>query len=212
MKKLVVFLGIFFIALAFAVEAFSAPTRVVDVIANASSPYIITVCWTSPAPTAGKVLTVNDLRVSTAPISALNWTTRTQVSEPSPSTPGTQQCTDIVSLSSTTTYYVGLKVQDSGGTWSTLSNIAVTITYAATKNATLSWSQPLTNADGTPLDDLAGYKLYYGTTSGNYTTSIDVGNVTTFVTPNLTWGVVYYFSLTAYDTSGNESGYSNEIN
>jgi hypothetical protein len=90
--------------------------------------------------------------------------------------------------------------------------LALTITYAATRNATLSWNQPLTNTDSTPLDDLAGYKLYYGTASGDYSTSIDMGNVTTFVVPNLTWGIIYYFSVTAYDTGGNESGYSNEIN
>jgi hypothetical protein len=33
--------------------------------------------------------------------------------------------------------------------------------------ATLTWDAPTTNADGTPLTDLAGYRIYYGTTSGN---------------------------------------------
>src|SRR3972149_5909585 len=65
--------------------------------------------------------------------------------------------------------------------------------------AILTWDPPTTNTDGTPLTDLAGYKIHYGTTSGNYTTVIDVGNVTT------------YFATTAYDSSGNESGYSNEV-
>lgn len=60
--------------------------------------------------------------------------------------------------------------------------------------------------------DLSGYKLYYGTTtSGNYTSVIDVGKVTTYSITNPTTGVTYYVALTAYDTSGNESEKSNEV-
>ena len=77
--------------------------------------------------------------------------------------------------------------------------------------AILTWDPPTTNTDGTPLTDLTGYKIHYGTTSGNYTTVIDVGNVTTYTVTNLTNNVTYYFATTAYDTSGNESGYSNEV-
>ena len=61
-----------------------------------------------------------------------------------------------------------------------------------------------------PLTDLAGYKLYYGTSSGNYGSPIDVNNVTTYTISNLTVGS-YYFVVTAYDLSGNESDYSNEV-
>ena len=60
-------------------------------------------------------------------------------------------------------------------------------------------------------EDLAGYRLYVGTASGQYGEPVDVGNVTEHVmeiTPQ--HGATYYFALTAYDTSGNESGYSDE--
>ena len=77
--------------------------------------------------------------------------------------------------------------------------------------ATLSWDDPTTNADGTPLTDLAGYKVYYGNFSGNYSQNMNVDNVTTYTVNNLTDGLTYYFAVTAYDTSGNESGYSNEL-
>lgn len=77
-------------------------------------------------------------------------------------------------------------------------------------DATLSWDPPTTNADGTPLTDLAGYKLYYGTTSGNYTNSVDVGNINTYKISGLAEGLTYYFTVTAYDAAGNESEYSNE--
>ena len=76
--------------------------------------------------------------------------------------------------------------------------------------ATLVWSAPTTNTDGTPLTDLAGYKVHYGTTHGSYSNTITVGNVTSYSINNLASGT-YYFSLTSYDTSGVESGYSNEV-
>lgn len=77
-------------------------------------------------------------------------------------------------------------------------------------SSTLTWDPPTTNADGTPLIDLAGYKIYYGISSGNFTIVIDVGNVTTYKIENLNHDT-YYFAVTAYDNSGNESGYSNEV-
>ena len=59
--------------------------------------------------------------------------------------------------------------------------------------------------------DLAGYRLYVGEVSGQYSAPVDVGNVTEHqltITPQ--YGATYYFTLTAYDTSSNESGYSDE--
>lgn len=77
----------------------------------------------------------------------------------------------------------------------------------------LVWDPPTTNADGTtPLTDLAGYKVYFGTESHSYTSNVNVGNTTTVAINSLgitsgTW----CFAVTAYDTSGNESDYSNEV-
>ncbi len=75
----------------------------------------------------------------------------------------------------------------------------------------LSWVPPQTNSDGSPLTDLAGYNVYYGATPGSYSDNIDVGNVTTYQVGNLTEGLTYYFTVTAYDTSGNESALSEEV-
>src|SRR3990172_5507095 len=77
--------------------------------------------------------------------------------------------------------------------------------------AVLTWDPPTTNTDGTPLTDLTGYKVYYGTASGNYSTVIDAANVISYTVPNLTNNATYYFATTAYDTSANESGFSNEV-
>lgn len=78
---------------------------------------------------------------------------------------------------------------------------------AGTGTATLAWSAPTTNADGTPLTGLAGYKVYYGTTPGVYT-SIVVGDVSSYQVVGLSNGQTYYFTVTAYDTYGIESDFA----
>jgi Bacterial Ig-like domain (group 2) len=93
-------------------------------------------------------------------------------------------------------------------TWGSMSE-STTLTVTLTGSATLAWDAPTTYEDGTPVTDLAGFKIYYGTSSGNYTSIIDVGNITTYVINTLASGT-YYFAVTAYYTSGNQSGYSNE--
>jgi len=60
-------------------------------------------------------------------------------------------------------------------------------------------------------EDLAGYKVYYGLQSRNYFESINSGNVTQQIINNLLTDTLYYFAVTAYDKSGNESTYSIEV-
>ncbi len=67
---------------------------------------------------------------------------------------------------------------------------------------TLSWNP-------NPEPDIAGYLISYGTSSGNYTTSVDVGDVTTW-TVSLTAGFHYFFAAQAYDTAGLRSPMSTE--
>jgi hypothetical protein len=59
--------------------------------------------------------------------------------------------------------------------------------------------------------DLAGYRIHYGTSSGEYTHIVDVGNVTDCTIGALKEGLTYYFAATAYDSAGKESDYSSEI-
>jgi hypothetical protein len=58
--------------------------------------------------------------------------------------------------------------------------------------------------------DLAGYIAHYGTLSGQYTTSVDVGKVTSIRITGLLEDTEYFIALTAYDFHGNESGFSAE--
>jgi Bacterial Ig domain/Fibronectin type III domain len=74
----------------------------------------------------------------------------------------------------------------------------------ATSSVNLSW-------DPNPEPDITGYRLKYGTSSGTYSQSIDVGNVTTAAVPSLTAGQTYYFVVTAFNASAMESQPSNEV-
>jgi hypothetical protein len=91
-----------------------------------------------------------------------------------------------------------------------LNGLMATRSPSSDQSVTLAWDPPTTHGDGTPLVDLAGYKIYYGGTSRVYTFYLDVGNVTNYRMEKLSPGT-YYFAATAYDTSGNESDYSNEV-
>jgi len=93
-----------------------------------------------------------------------------------------------------------------GGTSNAIGGYSV----LSTGSLVLSWEAPTLNIDGSSLTDLSGYKVYYGQVSGNYTESVDIGNLASANISNLTAGT-WCFVTTAYDVSGNESAYSNEI-
>jgi hypothetical protein len=61
-----------------------------------------------------------------------------------------------------------------------------------------------------PEPNIAGYSVSYGTTSGSYTTTVDVGKVTSAVM-TVTAGQKYYFAVRAYNTGGAMSPYSAEV-
>jgi hypothetical protein len=65
--------------------------------------------------------------------------------------------------------------------------------------------------DAVLLDDLKGYKVYYGANSQQYDRVFDAGNATQYLVNNLQENTPYYFAVTAYDTAGNESAYSTEL-
>lgn len=82
---------------------------------------------------------------------------------------------------------------------------------AQAAQAGLSWSAPTTNSNGTPITDLAGYKLYVGNASRSYQQKLDMGKITNYSVANLTDGSTYYFAVTAYNSAGVESPYSTEV-
>lgn len=70
-------------------------------------------------------------------------------------------------------------------------------------DVTISW-------DANTESDLAGYKVYYGTVTGTYGSPTILGKQTTYTLTGLPTGT-YYIAITAFNTSGLESGFSNEV-
>ena len=92
--------------------------------------------------------------------------------------------------------------------------IFLNVGFGNASTTTLSW-------DPSPTPEVTGYKIYYnldstalpfnGTGAFEGNSPIDVGNVLTFTLNDLLLNSKYYFSVTAYDASNNESSYSNIV-
>ena len=96
--------------------------------------------------------------------------------------------------------------------------LALTLVFAAPVRGTVvqgSSGNTVTLAwDANTEPDLAGYKVYWGRSSGHYDNTpvptVAPSANPTFTTPALPNGT-WYFAVTAYNTAGMESGYSNEV-
>jgi hypothetical protein len=106
---------------------------------------------------------------------------------------------------------IQISVSD-GNSTSALRAFTVTVSQSALGSVTLSWVAPTQNSDGSPLMDLAGYKIYYRNGSGGYSDNIRIDNpgLTTYVVDQLT-PATYYFAATAFNASGVESSFSSEV-
>ncbi|MFB3106645.1 MAG: hypothetical protein ACE1ZA_17210 [Pseudomonadales bacterium] len=85
------------------------------------------------------------------------------------------------------------------------------LTVAITTTVSLDWVAPTQNVDGTPLTNLAAYRIYYGSGSRSYDDFLDVTDPTaTSYAVDVVSGT-YYVAMTAINGDGNESAYSNEV-
>ncbi len=88
-------------------------------------------------------------------------------------------------------------------------------TGSTTGQVKLSWIAPSTRIDSSylPINDLEGYRIYYGTSASDLVMLIDLNDntITEYTLDTLPTGN-YYFTITAYDSDGYESGHSNVIN
>lgn len=105
---------------------------------------------------------------------------------------------------------ISITVTDGTSSAST-SEFSVAVVQTTNGTATLSWLAPQENVDGTPLTDLAGYRIYYGNASEQYDHQLDVNGAGTMtaVIDNLSPGA-WYFAATALNSTGLESAFSNE--
>jgi len=97
-----------------------------------------------------------------------------------------------------------------------LAGLLFAVTTAGAGILDTSWTAPTTNADGSALTDLASYRVYYGVTNAPCPGSSFVAVISPTLSPapnqtvsvtltGLTTGTLYYASVTAIDTNGNES-------
>jgi len=86
------------------------------------------------------------------------------------------------------------------------------ISTGITTSLPISWQAPLTNTKGESISNLAGYKIYYGTSSTDYTNEVDIQSpgIVDYVIPDLS-SQDYYIVVTAYTVDGVESNYSEEL-
>jgi hypothetical protein len=117
---------------------------------------------------------------------------------------GTPAAADVAS-------YSGIVITVSDGTAQTsLSAFAIAVTQIATGSATVSWTAPTQNTDGSALTDLSGYRIAYGRSSTNLDQSADVSNasLTTYTVESLSAGQ-WFFAVYAVNAAGTESETSN---
>jgi len=109
--------------------------------------------------------------------------------------------------------YENIRISVSDGTASaSTGTFSIAVVQTTNGTATLTWAAPDTNIDGTPLTDLAGYRIYYGNVQGQYDHQLEISGAGTMtaVVDNLSKGA-WYFAATALNSQGLESEYSNEV-
>ncbi len=113
---------------------------------------------------------------------------------------------------SSSSYPAGQSTTGSTDNNSTTSNPASSGAFSETGSVLLSWNTPVARSNGEALamSEIEGYTLYYGNTAGIYPDSVSINDAYTTSTTiaELPPGT-YYFVVTARDTAGRESGYSN---
>jgi len=86
-----------------------------------------------------------------------------------------------------------------------------TTPQGVTQDVALSWTAPVEREDGTPISmsEIAGYRVYYGTSEGNYPNKLDIADSYNMqaTLSNLVSGT-YYIVVTSYDMDGRESAFS----
>ena len=122
--------------------------------------------------------------------------------------------TGQLSGSPTATYagsYANIIISASDGVASaSLPAFSVVVTQVSNGTATVNWTPPLDNTDGSVITNLVGYKIHYGTSSTNLSQTVQIANVglTSYMLSNLGSGT-WYFGVTAYNSGGGESALSN---
>lgn len=107
--------------------------------------------------------------------------------------------------------YSGITISVSDGTASaSLSAFSITVADVVIGSATLSWTPPTENSDGSSLTNLAGYRVHYGRSPTTLSQTVEITNssLSTYVIENLSAGT-WYFAVVAINSGGTTSIQSN---
>jgi hypothetical protein len=105
--------------------------------------------------------------------------------------------------------YQNIRVTASDGQLQTSATTSISVLASAAGRATLSWAAPSQRTDGSPLTNLAGFRIYYGTSAADLRFVIEVKDpgARSWVIEDLTMGT-WYFAATAFDSAKAESARS----
>jgi hypothetical protein len=182
-----------------------------SIIVSASSSNVAPIISGSPAPsvTIGSSYSFRPT-ASDSNRDALTFSIANKPSWASFST-STGQLSGTPSSSHAGTYSNVLISVSDGKVKTSLAAFSIDVTQATMGNATLSWTPPTENTDGTALTNLAGYRILFGSSASSLSKTVSIANagVTTYVI-DLAPGT-YYFAIKAYTATGTESATSNVV-
>jgi hypothetical protein len=117
---------------------------------------------------------------------------------------GTPSATDVATYSN-----IGISVSD-GQASASLNAFAITVADTVVGSATLQWTPPTENSDGSSLTNLAGYRVHYGRSPTQLSQTVEITNssLSTYVVENLSSGT-WYFAVVTVNTGGTTSVLSN---
>lgn len=173
-----------------------------------TTPPVINITAPTTGPTydtSNSSVTVSGTATDNASLSRITWSNNKGGSGSQPVSGTSASANFNIALQSGANTITLTAIDASGNT----SQKQLTVNYTAptSNSATLTW-------DPVIAPTLAGYRIYYGTTSGSYQQprgqGISVGNVVTYKLLGLSSATRYYFSVVAVDSQGTESPYSNE--
>ncbi len=215
-----------------------APSDIADLSITNMNSTSATLAWTAPGDDGSiGTATEYDLRMSTSPISNLNWNSATELTnEPTPSIAGSNETYTVTNLSPDVTYYFVLKTSDEIPNWSGLSNVANGTTsseeiapadiddlialVSTSSSISISWTAP---GDDGNTGTASEYDIRYSTspiTDFNWNLATQAtgenaplvaGSDESFTIEGLALSTTYYIAIKTSDEVPNESGLSNVL-
>ena len=198
----------------------------------------VTLTWTTPGDDSlSGTASQFDIRYSTSPITAANFSAATRFTSgvPIPAASGTAQSVLVTGLAPATTYYFAVKTGDEVPNWANISNVvsktlatapdvvrpaalAMSATALSDTSVTLAWTA---TGDDSLTGTATSYDIRYSTspiTAANFSAATAVsgapapavaGTAQTMVVHTLSRQVTYYFAAKVSDEAGNTSALSN---